>query len=139
MDIKIAKEYPSINEAFERTIKDIGIPTRPVILEHFQDEMRKETPSFMHLGQIIAADVSFSAGLMKIVNSPYFGLRSKMHSVGDALTMLGIDEASRAIAAACLRESFPLTPTLERFWNASAQVVALSGWLAKNKHKLLKI
>ena len=42
----------------------------------------------MHLGQIIAADVSLSAGLMKIVNSPYFGLRSKAHSVSDALTML---------------------------------------------------
>jgi HD-like signal output (HDOD) protein len=49
--------------------------------------------------------------------------------------MLGLDEASRAIAAACLRESFPLTPALERFWDASAQVAALSGWLAKNNHK----
>jgi HD-like signal output (HDOD) protein len=135
MGIEIANVHPSINGAFERTIKDIGIPPRPVVLERFQDEMRKENPSFTHFGQIITADVSLSAGLMKVVNSPYFGLRSKVHSVGDALTMLGLDEASRAIAAACLHETFPLTPALERFWNASARVAALSGWLAKNNHK----
>ena len=137
MDIEIANEYPSINDAFERIIKDIGIPPRPVILDRVKDEMRKETPSFIHLGQIIAADVSLSAGLMKVVNSPYFGLRSKVHSVGDALTMLGLDVASRAIAVASLHASFPLTPALERFWNASAQVAALSGWLAKNNPKTM--
>ena len=87
------------------------------------------------MGRIIAADVSLSASLIKTVNSPYFGLRSKVHSVAHALTILGLDVASRAIAVACLRASFPVTPALERFWNASAQVAALSGWLAKNAHR----
>jgi HD-like signal output (HDOD) protein len=89
----------------------------------------------LRLSQIISADVSLSAGLIKVVNSPYFGLRRKVDSVRDALTMLGLDASSRAITAACLREAFPLTPVLERFWNGSAQVAALSGWLAKNNHK----
>jgi HD-like signal output (HDOD) protein len=138
MDIKIANEHPSINDTFERTIRDIAIPPRPVILDRVQDEMRKEAPNLMRLGQIIAADVSLSAGLMKIVNSPFFGLRSKANSVSDALTMIGLDVASRAIAAASLRASFPLTPALERFWNASAQVAALSGWLSKNHNSMLR-
>jgi HD-like signal output (HDOD) protein len=137
MNIEITHEHPSINDTFEQTIKDIGIPPRPFILDRVKAEMSKETPSFIRLGQIIAADVSLSAGLMKIVNSPYFGLRSKVHSVGETLTMLGLEVASRAIAATCLRASFPLTPALERFWNASAQVAALSGWLARNNHRIL--
>ncbi len=137
MDIGIAHEPPLIDDAFERTIKDIGIPPRPVIMDRVVAEMRKEDPNFSYLGQIIAADVSLSAGLMKTVNSPYFGLRSKVHSVGRALTMLGLDVASRAIAVACLRASFPVTPALERFWNASAQIAALSGWLATNVHKTM--
>jgi HD-like signal output (HDOD) protein len=49
--------------------------------------------------------------------------------------MLGLDVSSRAITAACLREAFPLTPVIERFWNASAQIASLSGWLAKKNHK----
>jgi HD-like signal output (HDOD) protein len=135
MDMEIANKHPLIDDAFERTIKDIGIPPRPVILDRFKEEMRKDTPNVLRLSQIISADVSLSAGLIKVVNSPYFGLRRKVDSVGDALTMLGLAASSRAITAACLREAFPLTPVLERFWNGSAQIAALSGWLAKNNHK----
>jgi HD-like signal output (HDOD) protein len=135
MNVDIANKHPSIDDAFERTIKDLGIPPRPVILDRFKEEMRKDTPNVLRLSQIISSDVSLSAGLMKVVNSAYFGLRRKVDSVGDALTMLGLDASSRAITAACLRGAFPSTPVLERFWNASAQVAALSGWLAKNNHK----
>jgi HD-like signal output (HDOD) protein len=135
MYIEIANEHPSIDDIFEQTIKGIAIPPRPVILERVKDEMSKEEPNFKHLGQIISADVGLSAGLMKISNSVYFGLRNKVHSVDDALTMLGLDVASRAIAAACMRQSFPLTPPLVRFWKGSAQIAALSGWLARNYPK----
>ena len=135
MDIEIANAHPSIDDIFEQTIKGITIPPRPVILEHVQEEMRKEEASLKRLGKLISADVSLSAGLMKISNSAYFGLRNKVHSVDQALTMLGLNVASRAIAAACMRQSFPLTPPLERFWKGSAQIATLSGWLAKNNPK----
>ena len=135
MDIEIANEHPSIDDIFEQTIKGITIPPRPVILEHVQEEMRKEEASLKRLGKLISADVSLSASLMKISNSAYFGIRTKVHSVDQALTMLGLNVASRAIAAACMRQSFPLTPPLVRFWKGSAQIAALSGWLAKNNPK----
>lgn len=137
MGIEIAVKNQLLDDACERTMKDIGIPPRPIILDHFKEEMRKDDPSFLRLSQIISADVALSAGLIKVVNSPYFGLRRKVDSVSDALTMLGLDVASRAIAGACLRKAFPLTPAIERFWNGSAQVAALSGWLAKNNHKTM--
>jgi len=44
VNIEIANEHPSINEIFERTIKDINIPPRPIILERVKVEMRKEDP-----------------------------------------------------------------------------------------------
>jgi HD-like signal output (HDOD) protein len=137
MDIMIANEQHPFDDAFRRTIAEVGIPPRPVILYRVQDEMRKESPNFMRLGELIGADVSLSASLMKISNSAYFGLRTKVLTVSDALNMLGFDVSSRAIAAACLRSSFPSTPALERFWNGSAQVAALSGWLAKNYGKTM--
>jgi HD-like signal output (HDOD) protein len=137
MDFKFANEHSPIDESVERIIQDIGIPPHPAIIDRVIAEMRKAAPDFSQLGQIIATDVSLSASLMKTVNSPYFGLRSKVHSVADALTMLGLDVASRAIAIKCLRASFPVTPALERFWNASAQIAALSGWLAMKVHKTI--
>jgi HD-like signal output (HDOD) protein len=122
---------PSVDSVLERTLKDIGIPPRPVILDRIEEEMRRADPRFNHLGQLIGADVSLAASLIKMANSPYFGLHSRARSVNDALLMLGLNVTSRAIAGLSLRKAFPANSQFERFWNASAQIAALSGWLAR--------
>jgi HD-like signal output (HDOD) protein len=78
---------------------------------------------------LITADVSLAASLIKMANSPYFGLQGRARSVNDAVLMLGLKVTSRAIAGLSLRRAFPASPQLERFWSASAQTAALSGWL----------
>ncbi|MDO8944926.1 MAG: HDOD domain-containing protein, partial [Desulfobacterales bacterium] len=52
--------------------------------------------------------------------------------VNEALMMLGLDIASRAVAGIILRKVFPNTLHLERFWDASARIARLSGWLAQH-------
>ncbi|WP_291994952.1 HDOD domain-containing protein [Candidatus Accumulibacter sp. ACC003] len=91
--------------------------------------------NFKLIGEQISADVSLAAGLIKTVNSPYFGCRSRCRSVHEALLMLGLDATSRAIAAISLRQAFPGSAHYERFWQASAQIAALSGWLAQTVRK----
>ncbi|MBK7813158.1 MAG: HDOD domain-containing protein [Rhodocyclaceae bacterium] len=58
--------------ALEQSLLDVGIPPRPLILERAGEEMRKEEPDFRHLGELISADVSLAAGLLKTANSAYF-------------------------------------------------------------------
>ena len=129
------QQAPPVASMLERAIRDIGIPPRPAILDRIAAEMHKDDPNFKQLGLFISADVSLAAGLIKTANSPYFGLRTRARSVNDALLMLGLEVASRAIAGISLRQAFPSTTRLERFWNASAQIAALSGWLAQKLAK----
>jgi hypothetical protein len=84
--------------ALEQSLLDVGIPPRPLILERVGEEMRKEEPDFRHLGELISADVSLAAGLLKTANSAYFGFRSRARTVTQALVMLGLNVSSRAIA-----------------------------------------
>ena len=121
----------SVDALLERSLKDIGIPPRPAILERISAEMAREEPDFQRLAGIIGADVSLAAGLVKTANSPFFGGRSRVRSVKEALITLGLDVASRAIAGIILRKVFPASLRLERFWDASARVARLSGWLAQ--------
>ena len=120
---------PSVDSELERTLNGIGIPPRPIIIDRITQEMRKDEPNFNYLGQLITADVSLAASLIKMANSPYFGLQGRARSVNDAVLMLGLKVTSRAIAGLSLRRAFPASPQLERFWSASAQTAALSGWL----------
>lgn len=113
------------------TIKDIGIPPCPAILTRINEEMAKEEPDLRSLDLAISSDVALAAGLIALANSPFFSVRSRVRSVKDALQMLGLDVAGHAIAGLILRNMFASVPSLERFWDASANVARLSGWLAQ--------
>lgn len=116
-------------DALADSLRDIGIPPRPVILDRIAAEMRKPEADFRHLSALISADVALAAGLLKTVNSPYFGLQTRAKTVMQALTMLGLEVAGRAVAGLVLRRIFPPLPAMERFWDGSARVARTSGWL----------
>lgn len=123
---------PEVDQLFERTLLDLGIPPCPLLLDRFINEMNKEEPDYNRLAQIISSDVSLAASLIKTANSPFFGPRRHVRSVNEALTILGLKNASRAVAGIILRKSFPNVPNLERFWDASSRIALLSGWLAQH-------
>ena len=119
-----------VDSLFERTLLDIGIPPCPVILQTFMAEARKDEPDYRRLEHIIGDDVGLAASLIKTANSPFFGLRQPVRSVYSALSILGLKASISAVAGIVLRDSFPRLRNLQRFWDGSARVSHLSGWLA---------
>ncbi len=122
---------PSVEQALELSMRDIGIPPRPLILDKIAHEMQLPEPDFRHLTNIVSADVALAAGLLRTANSPYFGFETRAKTVMQALLMLGLEAASRAIAGLILRRIFPPLPAIERFWDGSARVARTSGWLVR--------
>ena len=116
----------------ESTLKDTGIPSRPAILDRIHIEMGKTEPDLNLLARIISSDVALAGGLISISNSPYFGFHGRVRSVNESLMVLGLDVSCRAIAGLILRKLFPITLPLERFWDASASIARVSGWLAQH-------
>ncbi len=130
-DLKRDSSPTEVDSLFERAIIDVGIPPCPIILNRFMDEAEKDEPDYHRLAAIISTDVGIAAGLIKTANSPYFGMRQRVRSVNEALAVLGLNTASRAVAGIVLRNAFPHVKNLERFWDASARIARLSGWLAQ--------
>ncbi|WP_300451582.1 HDOD domain-containing protein [Accumulibacter sp.] len=136
MKDKTSNAVPDVDLFLERMLKDLDVPPRPLIIDRIKAEMDSDRPNLQRIGQLISVDVGLAAGLIQSVNSAYFGFRKRARSVHDALLMLGLDVASRAIATLSLRRAFPVNNRLERFWGASAQIAVLSGWLAqKTPHR----
>jgi HD-like signal output (HDOD) protein len=121
---------PALERMLEDAVRDIGIPPQPEVLARIGAELARPEVDPLRLGRILSADVSLSAGLMKLANSPFFGQRARARTVQQALTLLGMDLACRAAAGLALRGAFPRLTTLERFWDASARIAQISGWLA---------
>ena len=121
----------AVETALEKNLRAIDIPPRPLIIDRIRSEMLQDEPCFRRVGQLINADVGLAAGLIRTASSPSFGLRARVRSVADALMLLGLDVTSRAVAAISLRRAFPNSGHYVRFWDASARIAALSGWLAQ--------
>lgn len=115
---------------FESMIRDNGIPPRPVVLETIREEMRRDDPDLHILERTLARDVAISGGLIKMANSPYFGTQRRVHSVMEAMQLLGLRSTAQAVACVALRNCFPGV-RMDRFWDASAQVATLSAWLVQ--------
>lgn len=128
-----------VEDLLQSSLSDTGIPSRPAILDRVHSEMGKDEPDLNLLARIISADVALSGGLISIANSPYFGFHGRVRSVNEALMVLGLDVACRAIAGLILRKLFPVTVALERFWDASASIARLSGWLAQHPDLAIKV
>lgn len=120
----------ALEDGFLASLRENGIPPRPAALEAIAAEMRSETPDFAAIERQIGRDVAIAGGLLKTVNSPYFGLRRRARSVMEALQILGLDATAKAVACVALRAAFAGLRQMERFWDASARIAELSGWLA---------
>lgn len=125
----VLDETVALDRQMEASLREIGIPPRPRILELINLEARAGEPDYNHLAELIQSDVALSAGLIKTANSPFFGYRQKTRNVRDALLMLGLKATANAVAGLILRRVFPPLLHLERFWDASQRTGEIAAWL----------
>ncbi len=68
-----------------------NIPVLPDVYGRVMAEVRKDEPSLKRIGGIIAEDVAMSAAILRLVNSPFFGLRNEIRHPEQAVPLLGLD------------------------------------------------
>ncbi len=87
------------------------------------------------LDRLISTDAGLVAGLLRIVNSPYYGVARRVSTVGDAIAILGFDQVRRTISAAVTQR--PLMSYLHDsdrvrvFWRHELTCAAIARHLAQ--------
>lgn len=122
------------DDVFEESFLENAIPPRPLAVEMIAREIDKQDPDFRLMERVLVGDVAIAGALLKTVNSPFFGLRRHVHTVKDALMLMGVKSVAQVVACVSLRSTFP-SLRFERFWDASMKIAALSSWFAK-EHRL---
>ena len=80
------------NLAFDEIIKKSErLPTLPGIAFKLIQEVRKENPQLNDIIGLISSDPPLSAGILKCVNSPLYGLNTRGSSVEHAVNLLGLN------------------------------------------------
>ncbi|MDH4028221.1 MAG: HDOD domain-containing protein [Nitrospirota bacterium] len=72
-------------------IKKAGdLKVLPFVARKMLDTIGKETVTIDELGSIIEKDQTIAARILKIANSPFYGLRSEVTSINHAILILGL-------------------------------------------------
>ena len=117
----------------DQIVREIGIPPCPAILSRFSAEMQQEEPDMRKLAELIASDMALSAALLQVVNSPFYGLRSKATNAHQALAIIGLHAGANLVTGLILRQAFPAggSAPMQRFWDKSASVTAAALLVAR--------
>ncbi|MGB1301800.1 MAG: HDOD domain-containing protein [Pseudoalteromonas tetraodonis] len=127
----------------EQVLSDVNknfiIPPKPQILNDLELLASAQEPSLSDAAEIIAKDVAIASAILKIVNSPAYGLVRSVSDIKQAIMFLGWNGIEALIPALKLKQMFlqkTCCISLERFWdNASeiANVNMIVGQRVKNK------
>ncbi|OMH35305.1 HDOD domain-containing protein [Motiliproteus sp. MSK22-1] len=107
-----------------------SIPPRPDALIAISNEMKKSTPDAKKIAQSLKTDVTLYATVLKMINSPLFGLRNRVTSVDHATMLLGTTKVFSLVKVTALRTALDSYPGLDRFWDTAKEVAHLSTSLA---------
>ena len=103
-------------------VKNIVIPPRPKTLIDLQAEMGQEDPDFRRVARMVASDVTLTVAVLRIINSPAYGLRRQCESVEQAISLLGLKQLNVIVTGLVMRKVLRTDgPQLTRFWDVSSK------------------
>jgi HD-like signal output (HDOD) protein len=124
MAVQIAPQEQSI-------LENVEIPPRPKALISVNEECKKDEPGFANIAHAITEDVSISAAVLKVVNSPAFRRPNAISSIDQALNMLGLKRVLSIVNAVSVRNAIQTSVDLESFWEYCSAVAHASVLVCK--------
>ncbi len=91
------------------------------------------------LAQMISRDAGIVGPLLKLANSPFIGLRSKVTSVSQAISVLGMRNTLNLVQNIALRQSIDGgAQNFEKFWERSSLTATIAEKIAAKLHSVPK-
>jgi HD-like signal output (HDOD) protein/ActR/RegA family two-component response regulator len=111
-----------------------NIPILPDVYREFMEEVAKPTASTETIAAVIQRDMGMSATILKLTNSAYFSLPTRITSIRQAVQFLGLETLHSLVAVAKLFEPVDCDPDklplLRRFGNEAMATASLARIIA---------
>ncbi|MDH5484816.1 MAG: HDOD domain-containing protein [Gammaproteobacteria bacterium] len=101
------KNKEDIMHTAQSLVKDsIELISLPDVYVRLRSVIMSPHSSMSDIAQIIVHDPAITARLLKLVNSPFYGLASKVDTMTHAVNLLGIDQVHDLVLATVVVDSF---------------------------------
>ena len=125
-------ENREIWEILEK-IKDL--PTLPGVYFKINRLLQDRQASLENVSRAIEVDPAMSAKILRLVNSAFYGMRSKSSSISHAIMVMGFNTVKNAVVSVTVLDTLGFKETLQdfdiaAFWRHSIGVAVLAKQLA---------
>lgn len=127
------------NNIAGHALKGITIPPCPASLTSIMREAKRPSVSLAELANLISRDAGIVGPLLKLANSPFIGLRSKVASISQAIIVLGLQNTLNLVQNIALRQSIGGgSQSFEKFWERSSLTATIAEKIAGKFHTASK-
>jgi HD-like signal output (HDOD) protein len=119
------------NDITDQVLLGITIPPCPASLTSIMREAKHPSADFASLAHLISRDAGVVGPLLKLANSPFIGLRNKVTSVLQAISVLGMQNTLNLVQNISLRQSMGgESQSFEKFWERSSLAATIAEKIA---------
>lgn len=119
------------NDVTDQVLMGISIPPCPASLTSIMREAKHPSTDFAKLSHLISRDAGVVAPLLKLANSPFIGLKSKVNSVFQAVSVLGAQNTLNLVQNIALRQSLDGgSQSFDKFWERSSLAATIAEKIA---------
>ena len=108
----------------QEVVQDLPhLSSLPAVVQELESKLNDPRSGMQDYGKIIEKDTALAARLLRIANSAFYGFNSSIENVGQALTLIGLDQIKTLLSAANIIDYFedvpPETINMRSFWEHS--------------------
>ncbi|MFW5731010.1 MAG: HDOD domain-containing protein [Desulfonatronovibrionaceae bacterium] len=105
---------------------EVDLASFPDIYFKVYEAINSSRSNADYLARVISNDISLCAKLLRLVNSPFYGLRTRVDSISRAIALVGADELSTLAlgisAISAFKDIPPQLIDMKSFWSHSVAV-----------------
>lgn len=119
-------------KSLDKFMQSARLPVMPEVAAKLISTFTAETVEITYMRDVIAKDPALTASVLRLANSPFYGLSRSVHSLDAAISILGISKVRTQAIAICLSNAIALPAGMSRevFWSQSLKCAGYSMWLA---------
>lgn len=112
--------------------------TLPIVFQHLVSVLHNSSATVEEIAEIITTDPALTAKLLRLVNSPFYGLAYKIDTIPRAVVMVGTRQLVMLAMGTTLITAFKGLPVslvnMQAFWTHSISTGAAARLLARATH-----
>ncbi|MEM9445907.1 MAG: HDOD domain-containing protein [Verrucomicrobiota bacterium] len=106
------------------------LPAIPGVVVSLQDKFEDPDCSYQEIDHIVSKDPTLTLRILKLANSPTYGLSKKVESISEALMLIGMAEVKDAIVGTAIAKAFDSSEQAKVFWKHSIACGVCARYLA---------